>query len=225
MQFKENAEVVTWDGDKVGRIDRVVIDPRTSEVTDLVVKKGLLFTEDKVIPIDRIDSATEDRVVLKEGSGNLEDFSDFQESHYVPVDQADPAEQAGLIRPMAWYYPFPGEGWWGAYPGYGRPPFVVTTEKNIPSGTVPIKEGSKVLGSDGEHVGDVERIYTEPTENRVTHLVIVRGLLSRERKLVPTAWVEEVAEEEIRLSVTKAFIDRLPDYSPAREEGGGASKS
>ncbi len=215
MQFKENADVVTWDGEKVGRVDRVVVDPRTSEVTDLVVKKGVLFTHDKVLPIDCIDKATEDRVVLKKDSGNLEDFPDFEETHYVPMDQADPAEQAGLIRPMAWYYPFPGEGWWGTYPGYGRPPFVVSTEKNIPEGTIPIKEGSRVLGRDGEHVGDVERIYTEPTENRVTHFVIVRGLISKERKLIPTAWVDEVAEDRIRLSVNKVLIDRLPLYSPA----------
>jgi len=39
MQFKENAEVVTSSGDKVGRIDRVVIDPKSNELTHLVVKK------------------------------------------------------------------------------------------------------------------------------------------------------------------------------------------
>ena len=38
MKFKENAEVLTSTGDMVGRIDRVVIDPKSNEVTHLVVK-------------------------------------------------------------------------------------------------------------------------------------------------------------------------------------------
>ncbi len=129
------------------------------------------------------------------------------------MDQDDPAEQAGFIRSMAWYYPFPGQGWFGAYPGYGRPPFVASTERNIPEGTVSLREGSDVLTSDGEDVGHVERIYTEPAEHRATHLVIVRGLISKKRKLIPTTWIEEVGEDQIRLSVDKALIDRLPLYS------------
>jgi sporulation protein YlmC with PRC-barrel domain len=32
MQFKENSEVVTSVGEKVGRIDRVVIDPNSKEI-------------------------------------------------------------------------------------------------------------------------------------------------------------------------------------------------
>jgi sporulation protein YlmC with PRC-barrel domain len=46
MQFKENAEVFTSTGEKDGRIDRVVIDPNSNELTHLVVKKGFLFTKD-----------------------------------------------------------------------------------------------------------------------------------------------------------------------------------
>ncbi len=214
MKLKEKAVVVTWKGKKVGRVDRVVIDPRTNEVTDVVVRKGLIFTDDKVIPVDLIDRTTEDRVILKKTVTDLDDLPDFEETHYVPMDQADPAEQAGFIRPMAWYYPFPGEGWWGTYPGYGRPPYVVSTEENIPEGTVPIKEGSKVLAKNGESVGDVEAIYTEPTENRVTHVLIANGLLSKEQKLIPTTWVGEISENEIRLSVTKTFVDQLPSYLP-----------
>ena len=46
MQFKENARVITAGGQKVGRIDRVVLDPKSKELTHLVVKKGFLFTRE-----------------------------------------------------------------------------------------------------------------------------------------------------------------------------------
>lgn len=47
MQFKDGANVYTADGHTVGSIDRVVIDPRTNEVTHVVVRRRLFFTEDQ----------------------------------------------------------------------------------------------------------------------------------------------------------------------------------
>lgn len=57
MQFKEGTDVFTIDGDKVGSIDRVVIDPRNNEVTHLVVRKGFFFPTDKVVPMDLVRTA------------------------------------------------------------------------------------------------------------------------------------------------------------------------
>lgn len=37
MEFREGTDVVTAGGEKVGEIERVVIDPRTREVTHIVV--------------------------------------------------------------------------------------------------------------------------------------------------------------------------------------------
>jgi uncharacterized protein YrrD len=221
LQFKENAEVISSTGEKVGRIDRVVIDPKSDELTHLVVKKGLLFTKDKVVPIDLVDTAVEDQVVLKEGPQAPEDFPDFEETHYVPAPESGTyaEENAGSVRPLAWYYPLPGGPWWragiGGYPGYPRPPYLRRTEMNIPDNTVPMEEGAKVVSSDGEHVGDVERIYADEEEQRATHVVISQGLISKTRKLIPTMWVKHVLEDEVRLSINKNFFEDLPVYEPA----------
>jgi sporulation protein YlmC with PRC-barrel domain len=40
MQFKGGADVLTASNDTVGKVDRVVLDPRTKQVTHLVVRKG-----------------------------------------------------------------------------------------------------------------------------------------------------------------------------------------
>jgi hypothetical protein len=100
----------------------------------------------------------------------------------------------------------------GAYPGYPQPPFLRRTELNIPDDTVPLEEGAKVVSSDGNHVGDVEQVYTEEQEQRVTHLLISHGLVSKTRKLIPTMWVERVRESEVGLSITKDFVEGLPEY-------------
>jgi uncharacterized protein YrrD len=215
MRFARDAEVVNWQGKKIGEVDRVVVDPKTKEVTHLVVRKGHIFFKDKVLPIDRVERAAEDRVELKKGVENAEDLPDFQEIHYVAADDAEgePLPHAGYAPALAWYYPVPGVAWWGYYPGFDAPYFVRETDTHIPEGTIAIAEGAKVRGSDGSEVGTVEHICTEPTESRVTHIVIVRGLVSKERRLIPVNWLDTVSDDEISLKVSSRTVNDLPGQS------------
>jgi uncharacterized protein YrrD len=216
MQFNGNAEVLTSKDEKVGRIDRVVLDPRSNEMTHLVVQKGFLFVKDKVVPLDCVKSATEERVELKEGCEDPDGFPDFEETHYVAVEDTPSSEKGGSggLKALVWYYPLPGGAWWRArnfaYHGIPKPPYVRKTEINIPDGTVPLEEGARVVSREGEHVGDVERVYVDEEEQRVTHLLISKGLISKSRKLIPSMWVDSVREDEVRLSVDEHFVENLP---------------
>jgi len=220
MEFREKAEVLTNDGKKIGRIDRVVMDVKSKELTHLVIKKGVLFTKDKVIPIEHVESAAEDRVVLKKKVKAPGDFPDFEETHYVETGEGKPYPQDENFskRPLAWYFPLPAEAWWrmpvGYHSGHTGPPYVRRTELNIPDGTVPLEEGAKVVGSEGDHVGNVERVYADEEEQRATHLLISKGTISKVRKLIPTMWVDHVLDDEVWLSVDKNFVEDLPEYSP-----------
>ena len=219
MQFKEGAKVFTADGKRVGTVDRVVLNPDTKETTHLAVQKGFLFTKDKVVPMSLVGPAKEDRVALREDAGDLERLPDFEESHYVPVD---PARQGRGPKPVPgsanWarsLYRYPPLGaWWttGGYAGYAKPQYVAKTERNIPEGTVALEEGAKVISSDGEHVGDIERIFTDPLEERATHLLISEGLILKDEKLIPTGWMTHVFEDEVHLSVDSDFVESLPEY-------------
>jgi uncharacterized protein YrrD len=213
MQFRENAKVVTKDGDKVGRIDRVVIDPETKTVTHLVVKKGFLFTKDKVVSVKDIDTTVGEQVILK-NVDKPDDLPDFEETRHVPLDNVEPYRKQqgkGYARPIMWYHAHPGIGWWGEglYPRYSRPEYAIKTELNIPENTVALEEGAKVVSVDGEQVGDVERVFTEPEEHRATHILISKGIALKEKRLIPTRWVESVSEGEIRLSVESDIIQSL----------------
>lgn len=161
MQFKTGADVFSGEGEKIGTISRVVIDPRTTEVSSLIVGKGVLFRTDKVIPVTLIDLDFEDRIVLKKTNQDiLEDFPDFEIAHYVPLDEPDNPYHDD-IEASYWYPPV--HLWWttGNYVGYPMPEFILKTEKDIPEGTVALEEGAKVISRDGEHVGNVEEIITD----------------------------------------------------------------
>ena len=116
MQFKRGTPVFTANGADVGRIDRVVMDPRTNEVAGLVVRKGFFFTEDKVVPFDLVFQASEDRVTLRQGIGDaFNNLANFEETHYVPIEgPAGQPEQADYASSLYWYPPV---GMGAAYTG------------------------------------------------------------------------------------------------------------
>jgi uncharacterized protein YrrD len=216
MRLQKGATVSSWDGDKIGSIDRVVLNPKTKEVTHVIVEKGFLFTTDKVVPISLVGTATEDKVTLRQGASDLDKLPDFEKKYYVRVTdpQEDRAPEAEYVPPLYWYPPI-GLRWWGV-PGYdyATPAYVVRTERHIPEGTVPLEEGAKVVSSDGEHMGDVEAVLTDPQQDRATHLVISKGLLFKDRKLVPTTWISRVMEAQVLLGVGTGLVHSLPEYRP-----------
>ena len=217
-RLKENASVVTPEGKEVGRVDRVVIDPKTKEVSHVVVRKGFLFTEDKVLPMDLIARTTEDQVLLRPDAGDLEKLPTFEETHYVPVSDHERAGMpAGPVMPsMYWYPPYGAAGWGGYGLGYYGPGYTTRTEKNIPQGTVALAEGAKVISADGEHVGNVEHVLTGSQADRATHFVISQGLLMKSRKLIPTAWISDLQRDEVHLGVGSELLKSLRDYEPEK---------
>lgn len=215
MELKEGTSVFTASGEEVGKINRFVLDPATNEVTHIVVQKGWLLPEDKVVPLRMISSATEERVVLNEDTGDFDQLPPFEETHYVELTEADTSpEEQPTYRYGPAYYWYPPSGYIG-YPAYGLGYYgwpLVETQQNIPENTVPLQEGSNVISSDDEHVGDVERLFVDPDSNRATHFLISQGLLFKERKLVPAHWVRSVEEDKVHLAVPSRLLERLPAY-------------
>src|SRR5687767_5861345 len=215
MELKEGTSVFTTNGEEVGKINRFVLDPATNEVTHIVVQKGWLLPEDKVVPLRMISAATEERVVLNEDIGDFEQLPPFEETHYIELTEDDTSPPERPTHPYApGYYLYPPSGYTG-YPTYGLgyygwPP--VETVQNIPGNTIPLKEGSNVISSDDKHIGDVERLFVDAGSNRVTHFLVSQGLLFKEQKLVPADWVTSVEEDRVRLAVPSRLLERLPAY-------------
>jgi uncharacterized protein YrrD len=214
MEFKEGVHVYTADDKDVGTIDRVVLEPNTNEITHVVVRKGWLFTEDKVVPIRLIDTAVADRVQLRADVEDWDDLPPFEETDYLA-----PGEVVGDARPVDYappLYGYPpvgaaGSGYYtGAY-GYPLAPYVAHTEQNIPEGMVGLKEGAKVFSVDGEPVGQVERVYTNDEMNRATHLLVAAGWLFKEKKVIPVAWIRSVSEDDIHLGIATRVLETLPE--------------
>jgi len=214
FQLQKKADVVTINGQPIGFIERVVLNPVTKVITDIVVSSGVLFNkEDKVIPIDLVAETTQDLIVLREEAGELKGFPPFEEKRVVA--EKINMDQPNIDMPRSVNYGFPEVG-----PAPVQAPgdqFVTQLEQNIPQGTVAMKEGAKVITSEGKHVGNVECVYAEPSVGQITHLLVSYGVFNKEAKLVPIKWVMSMGEDEVYLRVPKDSIEELADASMALE--------
>ena len=218
MELKEGMSVFTPGGEEVGKVNRFILDPATNEVTHVVIEKGWLLPEDKVVPFEMVSSAMGESVVLNEDVGDLEKLSPFEEMHFVrvtddyPIDLTPGASPAYRYGPSYYWYPAqPNLG----FPSPGMVPYTFPageTQRNIPDDTVPLKEGANIISSDGKHVGDVGRLFLEDNSNTVTHFLISQGILFKDRKLIPEHWVGAIEENKVHLVVPSRILERLPSY-------------
>jgi hypothetical protein len=170
--------------------------------------------EEKVIPIGLVDLESEDRIVLRSTNQGVDDFLNYETTHYVPVDQPGGSHES--VDVAYWYPPLnphiqtPMASVFDGNPGNQ----VSQTQSSIPEGRIAIAEGAQVVSADGKHVGNVETVIANSDSNTITHFVIGKGFLLKEHKLVPAFWVDTVKEDKIHLSVEATLFDRLPDYNP-----------
>jgi uncharacterized protein YrrD len=211
VQFHKNAAVLTAGGDEVGSLERVVFSPESKMVTHIVVRTGGPLNKTyKVVPIDVVTRTAENKIILRDEAGDLESFPAFEEERIVdkktgldhpPLYDSTTPELLGYPEPNIPVMPVPGDE------------YVTQSKQNIPTGTVALKEGAKVITSEGQHVGRVERVLTNPEMDQVTHLLISKGMFPRETKLIPIEWVSTMTEDEVYLQVDEHRVEELSDFS------------
>ncbi|MBI5567537.1 MAG: PRC-barrel domain-containing protein [Chloroflexi bacterium] len=217
MEFKQHVGVFTVDDQAIGRLERVVIDPGTTEITHLIVRRGLLTPHDKVIPIDRVEVGAENGLIVRLTADDVEHLPDFEETQYVAADE-ERLERTGQIVPtpavpiLYWLPVYPRSP---LLPQFVDPGYRIETQLNIPEGTVAVKEGARVIARDGKRAGNIDEVVTTGNGDRITHVLISQGLLVKEKKLIPAGWIAALGEDEVHLAVGSRTIAKLPNYDQA----------
>jgi sporulation protein YlmC with PRC-barrel domain len=210
LTLNEGADVFTADGQRVGSVDRIVLDPLTKDVSHIVVRRGVLFREDKVIPTDMIATTDEEQIVLDTGVSG-EDIPPFEERHYVTVLEEFYQPDLGSVPPLLYFGPY----------ALATPVIPTVTEtvrnRDIPDRAVAVETGAKVVTSDGEAVGALAQVLM--TDGGVaTHLVVdVGSFMFEEYKGVPMGWIESIDDDVVRLGVPKSMIEAIPEYGTDRD--------
>ena len=215
MQIKANASVVGADGKGFGHVRRVVIDPHNGEIRDIVVRQGVLLTEDRVVPIGTVADTSGEQVRLKISSNDADKLAIFEETFYVPLNGEGEELPPGAFAPTYYWYP-PLMGYEPASYAGAVPPellgYELRKERHIPLNTVALKEGATVKSRDDHEVGKLEQVLTAPGSDQATHLVVAEGLLHKTHKVIPLDWVDRIEEDHVYLAVPAQVVENLPVY-------------
>lgn len=210
QQYHEGAEVLSADGTKLGDIERLVVDPSRRAVTHLVVSKGFFFPEQRIVPIDIVESSTADAVHLLE-SVDARDLPIFENEHYVTADSqaASPFARESSAAPLIWSYPA-----YAAVPSYGIPPYPTyamnrpkTVERNVPDGSTVVAVGTAVFTADGDDIGEVSAAHTAE-DGTLSAFEVDPGWFKAEQ-LIPAHFVDLIEEDRVVLAVGRATLEQL----------------
>ncbi|HEY8448098.1 MAG TPA: PRC-barrel domain-containing protein [Thermomicrobiales bacterium] len=216
-QVSLGQEIVSRDGEKLGSLDRVVVNAENHHLENLVVHQGI-FSGQKLVDIDLIDHIEPERIVLSLSAAEARNLPDFVATQYVeaPADAHDrykPAWAASGLGAGRIIYAGPVAS--VAYPGGWVPPSgsidaeppVVENVSNLPPQDVMISEGTSVVGADGEKLGKIDRVIFGDG-GALSGLVVKVGFLFKRDVTIPIDAVAEVGTDRIRLNVPAKSVQR-----------------
>jgi sporulation protein YlmC with PRC-barrel domain len=186
---------------------RVVIDPVTENVTDLIVERGFLQRQDRVIPISAVKQATDETIVLDIASERLETYREYKERDFRPPLFGFNSKQYSSedVRYSVWTYQGLSGG--GVVPARGH-----QVHEGVSLDAKVIGHGTKVIDSQGE-VGQVDHVLVGCEEGRITHVVVqlrrFGGFV-----IVPVASINSVEDKGLRLLLERDELEALPRYQP-----------
>jgi sporulation protein YlmC with PRC-barrel domain len=201
MDIPINANVRCGDG-LFGRSTCLIINPRTEQVTHLVVEETQFPHSQRLVPIDQVVEATPHVIQLRCTSRELEGMESFVETEF--VETPIPDYMGGSY--MAWPYVLP------------EPMAMPIEHEQIPPGELAIRRGARVEATDG-HVGRVDEFLVDPANGHITHLVLREGHLWGQKDVtIPVSQIDRIEEDTVYLKLDRRSIGALPAIPIRRME-------
>lgn len=203
MDIRFGNTVFSRDNQKVGELREVVVDPVSRELTHLVVRQGLLFSDDRIVPMKDVAQANDQSIVLARDAEELEEQSSpFQETSFATV----PGTESDLPQRI-----------WTQQPGSpsiippGIRPDDLSPDPSIPMDDVSLLQNSPVQCADGTQVGTVQHVFVDKAD-RITHIVMRCVGVYDEFKLIPLDWIRGFEDNVVVLGVEEGIVHQLADY-------------
>lgn len=213
MRIDLGSDVFGSDGEKVGSVERIVVDSNTKEIHKFIVHRGFLTHNDKLVDIAMVSGQDDDGLRLDLTSDQVNELPDYVEERFVQVPEQDQSAMPFILPNAmgagAYLYGAPnvGRGYEGSQDSFfdAAPSVapVIEQQSNIPETDVMISEGTDVYGSDGDKVGSVGEILVS-NDGAINGFVVSKGLIFKKNVRIPIDWVESADGSKIRLSVTSA---------------------
>ncbi len=211
MNIDLGMDVFGSDGEKVGTVERIVVDSNTKQIHKFIVHRGFLSSNHKLVDLDMVSSQDADGLRLDVTSDQVNELPDYVENRFVQIPDQD-RDALPFMMPSAagagsYLYGAPniGRGYEGSQDSFfDTAPSVapvIEEQSNIPETDVMISEGTDVYGADGDKLGSVGEVLVS-NGGEISGFVVSKGLIFKKDVRVPIDWVESANGDEIRLNVT-----------------------
>ena len=209
--FHIGAPVFAQDG-RAGELSKVVIDPHTRRVTHLIIHRGVLLGEDRVVPVELVERATPEGIFLHLTSREVARQPRYEEERFVSL----PPDWELLPGYLADDVLF-----WGLPYGGVRPPILpvleYTIRHGIPERTIVLERSTEVRTRD-ELTGEIDHLLVDPLRQELTHLVVHFDDQPQQPVIVPLEWVEDLGDGYVLLKCTREDLRQLQSYMPPHSD-------
>lgn len=208
LDFAIGARIHCKDG-RAGVLRKVVVDPHSRRVIDLVAEKGLLQKKDRVLPISIVVKASAEDIYLTIQSTELPNYPEYRET-----DFAVPASGWEITSP---FRRDEIRHWTNRYgvEGFGSPVIPMVRKhqvQGIASNLEAIGRNTPIRNHEGV-VGKVDHLLVVRDTQEVTHFVTQNGIL-RHQLVIPVEWVEDIDDDGIYIRGRRADLKELSRYTP-----------
>lgn len=211
MRIKLGSRVMSRNGEHVGNVDSLVVDYNTKDVMSIIVRSGVFFHTDRIIPVESFDRVDADGTVyLKLTEQEADQHEEFVQQRFTAADPADyPYTDEGWVAgtgqpSVYWAYGTAPLGYSSNAPFFAEAPInppEIEVRNNLPEQAARISTGTEVVGSDGQKIGTVDEVaYSQ--EGEVDGIVVKAGFLFHHDLRIPSDWIDEVTGDTVTLTVT-----------------------
>ncbi len=213
MRIELEKPVISINNQRVGSVDSLVVDYNTKEITGIIVRSGVFFEDDRILPIETIDHVEDDgKVILKLSDKETKKQQQFVERDYTrwnPENQPYPYTDEAWVNAAGapsvfWAYGTEPLGYTNEAPYFAEAPSnppVDEVQSNLPEQSVLVNEGTDVVGSDGEKIGTVDQVAYTP-DGDIDGFVVKAGFIFHNDVRIPGNWIEEISGDIVTLNVT-----------------------
>lgn len=218
MNVKIGDEVRGHDA-KLGEVHRVIVDARSNHVTDLVVKHGFLFGNERVVPLSCVTNVEDGVVHLDLDEKGFEAMNGYTDDRYRAPDP-DYVGPPGfdndefMLDTLVAIGPGAGVGGTYATPPLGYPGGEQVSPDDLQRPVY--AKGTPVLDAGGEKVGEIGHLEVDPASGAPRHITIRTGTLVHHEAEIPLDWIQELGDKGVQLSVTKADVERELEHAARR---------
>jgi len=195
VNIELGSDIYGSDGEKLGVVDSLVVEPDTGEITSIVVRKGLFFPTDKILPASSATRVDDEGVHVNLTKDDVDQLTEYMDTEYV--------------WPPAGYY---GDGgyMWPATSTYTTDLMVDTEIEERNPGAIILSEGTLVVSSDDEELGRITEMATDD-RGRVVGIRVEEGFFRHHEHYIPAHFVASADDTIVRLNITKERVESITD--------------